>query len=518
MEVGYSATEGISISTETITESSIPLSIPSDTPMTDAPASIAISTDGLKLNFQNTDIDLVLQFFGEVTHKTFIKSDLVRGFITLTSPKSVTPEEALDLLQAVLEMKGFTLVPGKANLVKVLTHEEAVQNSPEVSFGSEEISGAGERMITQVIPLRFISATDLKNQIAPLITKAGAAIPDERTNSIVVTEMSSNIRRLLKMIQALDTRTPQVLIEALIVEVTLTDELKLGLEWSYKSDFRAEGKSFQGEANQSFNLAGAISEGLRYTVFRNDANLKAVLQALATNKNVNVLSTPHIMTLNNQPASIRVGEEVPVLTQTRTVEGGDTIRSFDYKSVAVELEVTPRINPDREVLMKVHPMVKKILGFNAELNAPILATREAQTTVLVQDGETVVIGGLMKDDRSLNESKIPLLGDIPLLGYAFKRTNTIHEKTELLVFLTPRVITGTEEARKITIQKESQTKSSPTPYRLTAKQMYRSGKFLYKEKRFSEAQEILHQALALSPDERFKKKIQRLLTQTQKNL
>src|SRR3982750_3085466 len=98
------------------------------------------------------------------------------------------------------------------------------------------------------------------------------------------------------------------------------------------------------------------------------------------------------MTLNNQPASIRVGEEVPVLTQTRNIQGGETIRSFDYKSGAVELEVPPGINSDQDVLMKVHPLVKQILGFNAELNAPILATREAQTSVLIKDGQTVVIG------------------------------------------------------------------------------------------------------------------------------
>jgi type IV pilus secretin PilQ/predicted competence protein len=515
------------VETSSMSVAAIPTSIPTESISTSAdpvpavPIETAVSgtTDsatGLSLNFQNADIDVVLQFFGQITKKIFLKSDMVRGFITLSSPTKVSPEDALEILQSVLDMKGFTLVPGPANVMKVLTHAEAAQSSPEVSFGSEEITGTGDRMITQVIPLRFIAATDLKNQIAPLITKAGMVVADERTNAVVVTEMSSNIRRLLKMIQALDTRTPQVLIEALIVEVTLTDEMKLGIEWSYNGNFNAEGDRFRAEGGQAFSLAGTISEGLRYTIFRSDQNLRMILQALATNKNVNVLSTPHIMTLNNQPATIKVGEEVPVLTQTRNIQGGETIRSFDYKAVAVELEVTPRINPDREVQMKVHPMVKKILGFNAELNAPILATREAQTSVLVKDGQTVVIGGLMKDDRSVNESKIPILGDIPLLGYAFKRKGSVREKTELLVFLTPRVITGAEEAQKMTIEKERQAKSSPTPHRLDARQHYRMGKFFYKEKRYEEAKDHLNQALAKSPDTRLNKKIGRLLSQIQK--
>jgi general secretion pathway protein D len=290
----------------------------------------------------------------------------------------------------------------------------------------------GDRMISQVVPLNFMSAMEVKTELSPLLTKSGSLVTDERTNTLVITDMMTNIRRLIKIIETIDIRSPQVLIEALIMEVSLTNETKLGFEWSYKGNMDSRGHNLATEAEQAFSLGSLVTEGLKYSIIRSDQNLKGLFQLLATDKNVNILSTPHIMTVNNQPATIRVGEEVPVLTQTRNIQGGETIRSFDFKSVAIELEVTPRINNNREVFLKVHPLVKKILGFNSELNAPILATREAQTSVLVKDGNTVVIGGLMKDDRSTNQSKIPILGDIPILGYFFKKQSVTKEKTELL--------------------------------------------------------------------------------------
>jgi 16S rRNA A1518/A1519 N6-dimethyltransferase RsmA/KsgA/DIM1 with predicted DNA glycosylase/AP lyase activity len=197
-----------------------------------------------------------------------------------------------------------------------------------------------------------------------------------------------------------------------------------------------------------------------------------------------------------------VGEEVPVLTQTRNIQGGETIRSFDFKQVAIELEVTPRINPGREVFLKVHPLVKKILGFNAELGAPILATREAQTSVQVLDGQTVVIGGLMKDDRSSSQSKIPILGDIPLIGYLFKKHGSTSEKTELLVFVTPRVIDNAREAEAVTVRKEAESRAKTTPHRGAARGLLREGKRLYRARRYAEARRAFEEAERTSPDGR----------------
>ncbi len=472
---------------------------------------------GITLNFQNTDIDMVLKFVSEVTGRVFIKSDAVRGFVTVMAPGRVTQQQALDIFQKVLEVKGFTMVEGTDGMVKVLSRAEAVQSEMEVSVGNGAMSApSGDRMMSQVVPLRFLAAGELKGQLAPLVSRDGNLVSDDRTNSIVITDMASNIRRLLKLIESLDVRTPQVLIEALIMEVTLTDEFKLGVEWGHQLSFERDGHNFSGSLNQNFSLASIITEGFKYAVVRSDGKLNALLQALSTNKNVNILSTPHIMTLNNQPAMIRVGEEVPILTQTRNIQGGETIRSFDYKSVAIELEVTPRVNQDREVFMKVHPVIKKILGVNAELNAPILANREALTSVIIRDGNTIVIGGLMRDDKASSESKVPILGDIPLLGYFFKRRTSTREKTELLVFITPRVVLNDTEARRVTIDKESESKSPRLPNLLEAKEHYRLGKAHYAAKRYEEAIQAWQQVMEISPNKRLREKAQSRIRKAEK--
>ena len=481
-------------------------------PLGPSPRAQAPVTGGVTLNFQNTDIDVVLKFFGDLTGKIFVKSDAVRGFVSVLAPRPVSTDQAYAILKSVLEIKGFALIEGRDSIVKVVTMAEAAQAGTAVGLGAGRGAlPATDGMITQVIPLKFLAAQDMKTELAPLLSPGGKLISDERSNSVVVTDHAASLGRLMQVVDYLDVRSPQVLIEALIVEVSLTRETKLGLEWSSKFDFDRNGHAFTGEAAQTFSLNDFVTEGLKYSVLRTDQQLSAVLRMLATDKNVDILSTPHILTLNNQPAMIRVGEEVPVLTQTRNIQGGETIRSFDFKNVAIELEVTPRINHEREVTLKVHPLVKKILGFNAELNAPILATREAKTHVLVQDGQTVVIGGLMKDDRSESRSKIPFLGDIPILGALFRKQGVTSEKTELLVFITPRVILSPEEARAVTIEKESEVETRNTPYRENAYELYEEGLRRHREKDFEGAIDAWERAGALAPDERLRKKIRKKL-------
>lgn len=490
------------------------LSLPLGSPAAGPPTPADVS-----LNFRNTDIDLVLQFLSESTGRVFIKSDAVRGFITLNVPGRVPADEAIQILRSVLELKGFTIVKGPGRVMKVVTHNEAVQSDLDVSYGTEISADIhNDRMITHVIPIKYVDARELRTELAALMSKGGALIADERTNALIVTDMASNVRRLLKMIASLDVRTPQVLIEALIMEISLTDETKLGFEWSHAYGFHGDGHDFQAEVGQDFDVPAFVTEGLRYSILRGDGALAGLVQLLATDKNVNILSTPHVMTVNNQPAVIRVGEEVPILTQTRVLEDGDLIRSFDYKSVAVELEVTPRINQDRDVYLKVHPLVKKILGFNSELNAPILATREAQTSVLIRDGETVVIGGLIKDDESQTVSKIPILGDIPIIGLFFRRQSTINEKTELLVFITPRVVTDTRDARALTRDKETASKSPATPSREKARRSFRRGKRLYREERFEESINAFKEAASRSVDEKMRRKAEKGLKKARKRM
>ncbi|MFH1367978.1 MAG: secretin N-terminal domain-containing protein [Elusimicrobiota bacterium] len=473
----------------------------------------------ISLNFQNTDLDVVLKFFSEVTGLIFIKADSVKGNVTVISPVRVSAREALDILQSILEVKGFTMLRKSDRVMKIVSQSEAIQKNVEVNEGSPKNSVSGEdRIITQIIPLKFVGASEIKGDIQSLIFRGGSVLANERTNTLVVTDVASNIQRVLKIIENLDQRTPQVLIEAMITEVTLTEETKLGVEWSFNGQTTIEGEQYTQAISQALGIGGYITEGFKYSIIKDDSKYTGLLQALATDKNVNILSTPHVMASNNKKAVIRVGEEVPVLKDTRILTGGEQVKSYEYKSVAIELEVTPRINPEGEIYLQVHPVIKKILGTNAELNAPILATREIDTSIVVKNGQTIILGGLMRNDESKTLSKVPLLGDIPIIGALFRKSGTVDEKTELLIFITPHIITTSEQAVELTKEKEAQTHIKNTPNREEAIKAYAAGKLLFKQKKYEEAIVEYRRALTYSGDKKMTKKINKGISKAQDRL
>lgn len=405
----------------------------------------------VSLNFHNADVDLVLKFFSEVTGLTFIRSDAVQGQLSVVSPDRVTVSEAMKILESLLEVKGYAMVRA-GRVVKVLTQAEAVSRAVESGLDRKVLEG--DQVVTQVIPLRFVSAAEAKGDLSPLMLKGGSIIAHDRTNTLVVTDVASNIRRLLSVLDALDVRTPQVLIDVLVAEVSLSDDLKLGLEWSHVANVGSP-KDLTQTVQESFGLDKTVGVGLKYSVVSGDKAISATLQALEESRGVNILATPSVMAANNREALIRIGEEVPFLKDFRALGAGETLQSYDYRNVAIELIVTPRVTADREVALSIQQIVKKIVGQDPKLQVPILGTREAKTFAIVKDSQTMVIGGLMKDDVTTVHVGIPILKDIPLLGYLFRRTEKRREKTELLIFLTPRVVLTAEDAARITQEREA---------------------------------------------------------------
>ncbi len=477
----------------------------------------------ISLNFTNTDIDLVLKFFSEVTGYIFIKSDMVKGNVTVISPVRIPASEALEILQAILEVKGLTIIKVSDKLLKVVAQSEAGQKNIETKIGLGEIMAQEEvsdSIITQVFSLQFTAVNDMKAFIQPLISRNGTILTNQQTNHLVIIDVASNVKRIIKIIQEVDVQIPQVLIEALIVEISLTDETKLGLEWSYKNEWSATGSghTVTDEASQTFGLSGFVTEGLKYSVLRDDAMLSAAIQMLATDKRVNILSAPRILASNNKEATIRIGEEVPVLRESRILESGQMIKTYDYKDVSVLLTVLPRINSQGDVSLKITQVVKKILGTDPELKAPILATREARTDVIVRDGQTIVIGGLIEDDTSRSTSKIPILGDIPLLGWFFKQRGITENKKELLVFITPRVILNFEDAERLLQDEEFKTKLDTTPTRIRAYQAYERGVDLYKKGNYVDATEKFQECIGLDPQGKYAKKSHKYIEKAQKKL
>ena len=177
-----------------------------------------------------------------------------------------------------------------------------------------------------------------------------------------------------------------------------------------------------------------------------------ILRAMQSDGRLEILSRPQILAADNQPASIDVGQRVPVVTGSRITERGDSINTFEYQQVGIQLEVTPRINPDGIVKMDVSPTISALASSSVEISTgftvPIINSRSATTAVSVQDGQTIVIGGLISTEDNQRVTKIPWLGDIPYIGAVFKRTKKTRVRSELLIILTPHVINDPGEAEK----------------------------------------------------------------------
>ncbi|MDQ3879766.1 MAG: hypothetical protein M3295_01585 [Chloroflexota bacterium] len=285
---------------------------------------------------------------------------------------------------------------------------------------------------------------------------ATTIVPDPATNSLVIRTQPPNFPVLQETIQALDVRPPQVLLEVLIAEVTLDRATQYGVDWSAFTSQSIDGNPTEITGRfgpQQFSdtaLAGVQDFVLRVTSL-NNVDVRAVLRALASRSNVRVLSTPHVLALNNEKARILVGSEVPFSQSTRT--GLDVVvdRIVQFRDVGTQLSIVPTINKDGYVTFRILQEVSGLTTQTVEaaLNAPIITVREAETSAIVRNGQTIVIGGLIDESRQRVESGVPILKDIPLLGLLFKNRSVSRSRTELAIFLTPHVVLTDEEARRL---------------------------------------------------------------------
>ncbi len=285
---------------------------------------------------------------------------------------------------------------------------------------------------------------------------------DEDTNSLIVMTSPKNYKKVEEILAELDKPVPQVLIKVLLAEVSHDDSTDLGMEFSYVNLWAEEGLV---EGLTDFGLASE-STGLIGNVI--DDHFDVMLRAMEEEGKLNILSRPYILASNNQEAKITVGNEVPFIRDSRVTETGQTINTIEYEDIGIILEVTPYINPEGLVIMDISQEISAItatsVAISENVNASVFSKRSSENRVIVRDGQTVVIGGLMEDRITDSVSKVPCLGDIPVLGLLFKRTKKDSQKTELLIFLTPYVATKDEELRAITENEKDQTKILRDPF------------------------------------------------------
>lgn len=479
----------------------------------------------IKLDLRDAEIQTVVNLLARLKNLIVIMGDDVKGKVNISSPRELTVDEAYAVAMAVLDTKGITLT-STDKFLKVMMKRDSVQRPVDTYYGLlPESVPAEDRVITHVIPLKNASAADVLGSIRPLISTTGNAFDNKSTNSIIITDVATNIRRLLIIIghmdvirsepvgeentlvyavrylkskdladalgkvfsdkkggktdiritpvdtanalivtagkdmhpqikltiDNLDVRKRQVLIEARIVEATVSDGVDFGI-YLKKLLFDAGGHNHSVLSGK--NLKDSF---FSYTVTSD--KLDVALQMAASKGVINILSSPRILTSDNSKAKIVVADEQPILKSVTDLGGtqagttGKTVSDFVYKDVGIELEVTPRINVDRDVAMDVSFKISSIIAlvnFPGDIQAPQIGKRESNTSVTIMDNHTLVIGGLMKDSKRDERQKIPLLGDIPFFGYLFSTLHKINERTELLVFITPRVVATSEDGGKLT--------------------------------------------------------------------
>jgi general secretion pathway protein D len=307
-------------------------------------------------------------------------------------------------------------------------------------------------------------------------TMLGDAIvtSDPETRRLIVITDEETAAAVSQVISNLDRPKPQVLIKVVFLEATYRKGSDVGIEGSYTKNI---GDNTTMSVEQAFrNLSGGPTSGAGTFGLVNALDGWDVkLRAIAESGKLEVLSRPTILARNNQQATITVGQQVPLITSTRYDNFGNQINAISYQDVGIILRVTPFITPDDMVEMIVAPEISALAeqsvaiasgsGTNAgAVGAPIINIRAADTVVVTPNGQTVVIGGLMQNNKSQTESKIPLLGDIPLLGNAFKRKVRNDTKTELLIFLTPHIVKEPTELASLTASETGRTQITPKSF------------------------------------------------------
>lgn len=395
----------------------------------------SLSSEPTDFNFKDADILGVLRSFALRFNKNIIAAPGVSGKVNIHL-KNVPFDE------------GFRTMLTQMNLV-------AVQKSANVI---EIIRVSQMPVLSQVFMLKYRFAAELSQSIQGMLSTkeretTGIAV-DAASNSLIVTSTNDMLQKVKSMVDALDIETPQIAIKARLIETGASNQIQIGNAFSGSRSFARDGMSGTGRAFNNFtnfgqnpqtgavNLNQALtffpSGGLfDYTAVLGRTQFYALLNLLQTDSKAKTISEPMILTGNNKSSKIHVGQNLPV--KVLIVNQTSTVQEIRYIPEGVDLDVTPIVSPGSDVIsFKIRVGVSELLGFQD--GAPIVTERVASTEVSVKSGDTVVIGGLMKDKMTDTDSGIPLLKSIPVLGYLFKNKRKIKDRTELLIFITPELV------------------------------------------------------------------------------
>ena len=418
----------------------------------------------ITLDFNNVDLSVFIKFVSEIIGKNFIIDERVRGKVTIFSPAKISVDKVYEVFLSVMDLKGFAVVPAEETIQILPASEVPPERNINIYYlqnaNADEmaklLAGLVTRPTTPAAPGRAVVRSTGEFEGNVQITA------DKATNALIITATPRDYGMLKEIIEKLDVKRRQVYVEAVIMEVGQDKLRELGTEIGAAAGYVTKDNDLTavGSFNQAPDLA-ALSNipGIELST----VNIQAVLKVLQNMADVNILSTPQILTTNNQKARIVVGQNVPFVTGSSAVTGGVVQKTVNRQDVGVTLELTPEILEGSKVRLDIRQEISSLVETAESVLVEIGPTtnkREATTSVIVGDHQTVVIGGLMRDDLTKSTRKIPLLGDIPLIGWLFKFESKRTSKTNLLIFLTPHIVQDAEDLEQIRQKKSDEMKKA----------------------------------------------------------
>ena len=395
------------------------------------------------IDVEGADVRTIVRAISEFSGRNIVVSKDVKGTVKVAL-KNVAWQDAL---RTILRSNGLDYVE-EGGILRV--DDAGKLQSESVDRETARAKAMELRPLdTRIIKLNYANAAELAGALQPTLSRRGSIQVERRTNSLIVSDLEENCSRVEQMATNLDSTTPQIEITAKLVDVEAEALRDLGIEWNvgqddpqFFSSVPVPRHALNPNNDGNTGLAGDVKEGLpdhsvsiEYGIFKDWGSVEVQLQALEQNRKANIISNPRITTVDNREAKILVGQKIPLIVQD---VAGNAVSQL--QTIGIQLKVTPHLTQDHKIIMDLHPEVSALATRSTVQGGVIINTSEADTRVMVDDGQTAVIGGLIRTDEASVRRGVPIIKDVPLIGMLFRSSNNTRSNRELIIFVTPRLV------------------------------------------------------------------------------
>jgi len=406
---------------------------------------VRTATGSFSLDVDGADLRTVLRAIAEFSGRNIVLGNNARGTVRIQL-KNVAWQDAL---KAVLRANGLDYVEDGSVI--------RVDDASKLNAEKVERETANARTLelvpleTRIVKLNYANASELTGPLASSLSKRGSVQVEKRTNSLIITDLPTNLDAVSQMALQLDSQTPQIEITAKLVDVDATAIQSIGVVWNHgfqNSQFVKDNQNIPvylkpaTSSTGNEQLGSGVNTGIaspagRITVglFQKWGDLEAQLQVLASMNKANIISNPRITTVDNREAKIVVGQKIPLIVQD---VAGNPVSQL--QTVGIQLKVTPHLTSEKKIIMDLHPEVSDLASGATVQGGLIINTSEADTRVMVDDGQTAVIGGLIRTNETMVHVGVPILKDIPIVNWLFSSKTTAKQNRELIIFVTPKLV------------------------------------------------------------------------------